>query len=81
MFLNFINDIVNHVRAHGKYGIEMIPGMDEMFALFFADDVAILSAIFEMLLNCDSPKERNWACFMKKTLSKLALPMNRSTET
>ena len=43
LFSLFINQLANHVTAKGKHGIQLVPGVMELFILLFADDVALLS--------------------------------------
>jgi len=44
IFLMYINTVADYVRAHGRHGIQMLPGKEEIFALLFADDIALLSS-------------------------------------
>ena len=43
LFSVFINQLANHVDANGRHGVQMLPGLMELFILLFADDVALLS--------------------------------------
>ena len=43
LFSLFINQLANHVTAKGRHGIQLVPGVMELFILLFADDVALLS--------------------------------------
>ena len=42
LFSLFINQLENHVTAKGRHGIQLVPGVMELFILLFADDVALL---------------------------------------
>ena len=39
----FINQLANHVTEKGRHGIQLVPGVMELFILLFSDDVALLS--------------------------------------
>ena len=43
LFSLYINYVANYVRSKGKHGIQMVPGMSEIFLLMFADDVVLMS--------------------------------------
>ena len=43
LFSLFINQLANHVTAKGRHGIQLVPGVMELFILLCADDVALLS--------------------------------------
>jgi len=43
LFSLFINQLANHVTAKGKHGIQLVPGVMELFILLFAVGVALLS--------------------------------------
>ncbi|RUM94910.1 MAG: hypothetical protein DSZ28_00750, partial [Thiothrix sp.] len=43
IFLMYINTVAEYIQANGKHGVQMLPGMNEIFALFFADDVVLMS--------------------------------------
>ena len=43
MFSIFINDLAREVKSFGKHGIQLQPGMDEIYLLLFADDVVLCS--------------------------------------
>ena len=43
IFSLFINVVAEFVRARGKHGVQMLPGMMEIFLLLFADDIALIS--------------------------------------
>ena len=55
MFCLFINQLAEHVRSSGKHGVQMLPGLMELFILLFADDVTLLATIprgLQNQLNC-----------------------------
>ena len=43
LFSLFINQLAEHITVKGKHGIQLLPGIMELFILLFADDVALLS--------------------------------------
>ena len=43
IFSLYINSIADYIRSKGKHGVQMIPGMIEVFLLLFADDVVLIS--------------------------------------
>jgi hypothetical protein len=43
LFSIFINQLANHMKDGGRHGIQMLPGLLELFILLFADDVALLA--------------------------------------
>ena len=43
LFTIVINEIVTSVANEGKHGIQLLPGLIELFILLFADDLALLS--------------------------------------
>ena len=43
MFSLFINQLSNHIEQTGRHGVQLLPGLMELFILLFADDVALLS--------------------------------------
>jgi hypothetical protein len=43
LFSIFINQLANHMNEAGRHGVQMLPGLLELFILLFADDVALLS--------------------------------------
>eukprot|EP00745_Piridium_sociabile_P021339 TRINITY_DN32826_c0_g1_i3.p1 TRINITY_DN32826_c0_g1~~TRINITY_DN32826_c0_g1_i3.p1 ORF type:complete len:254 (-),score=11.51 TRINITY_DN32826_c0_g1_i3:14-775(-) len=43
LFAMFINQLSNQMSEKGKHGIQLLPGVMEIFILLFADDVALLS--------------------------------------
>ena len=43
MFSLFISEVADFVRENGKHGIQLIPGLDEIFLLLFADIVLLSS--------------------------------------
>ena len=44
LFYLFVNEIAIGMEAVGKHGIELQPGLVELFLLLFADDLALLSS-------------------------------------
>ena len=51
LFSLFINQPANHVTAKARHGIQLVPGVMELFILLFADDVALLSTTATGLQN------------------------------
>ena len=43
LFSLFTNQLADHVKEKGRHGIQLMPGVMELFILLFADDVALLS--------------------------------------
>jgi hypothetical protein len=43
LFSMFINRLADHMAESGKHGVQMLPGLLELFILLFADDVALIS--------------------------------------
>ena len=43
IFSLYINAVADHVRRNGKHGVQMVPGMTELYLLLFADDVVLVS--------------------------------------
>ena len=43
LFSIFINSIAEKMNHKGKHGIQLLPGMVELFILLFADDIALIS--------------------------------------
>ena len=43
LFSLYINHVAKFVRLHGKHGVQLSSGRDEIFFLLFADDVALLA--------------------------------------
>ena len=43
LFSLFISQLADHVKEKGRHGIQLVPGVGELFILLFADDVALLS--------------------------------------
>ena len=43
LFSVFINQLANHMNENGKHGIQLLPGIMELFILLFADDVVLFS--------------------------------------
>jgi hypothetical protein len=44
LFSIFINQLADHMNERGKHGIQVLPGLIELFILLFADDVVLLSS-------------------------------------
>ena len=51
VFSLFVNEIAIGMEAVGKHGIQLQPGLVELFLLLFADDLALLSSISMVLQN------------------------------
>ena len=43
LFSLFISQLAEYVKEKGRHGIQLVPGVRELFILLFADDVALLS--------------------------------------
>ena len=43
IFSLYINLVADFVRLKGRHGVQMLPGMMEIFSLLFADDIALIS--------------------------------------
>ena len=43
IFSLYINTVADYVRRKGRHGVQMVPGMKEVFLLLFADDVVLIS--------------------------------------
>ena len=43
IFSLYINAVADYVRKKGRHGVQMVPGMSEVFSLLFADDVVLIS--------------------------------------
>ena len=64
LFSVFINQLADHMNEKGKHGIQLLPGIMELFILLFADDVVLFSTSPAGLQNqlnilktcCDSMK-------------------------
>jgi hypothetical protein len=55
LFSLFINQIVSHINESGRHGVQLLPGLLELFILLFADDVALLALTpygLQNQLNC-----------------------------
>jgi len=55
LFTLFINAVADNMDAQGRHGIQLMPGLLELFLLMFADDIALLSDTAQGLqnqLNC-----------------------------
>ena len=44
IFSLFINVVAEYIRRRGKHGVQLLPGMMEVFLLLFADDVVLISS-------------------------------------
>lgn len=51
LFSLFINQLANQISEAGRHGIQLLPGLMELFLLLFADDVALLSTTIFGLQN------------------------------
>ena len=52
LFSLFINEIAPSVEQQGMHGIQLLPGLVEIFLLFFADDIVLISDTPRGLQNC-----------------------------
>lgn len=59
LFLVFINNLANHVKVNGRHGVQLLPGLLELYILLFADDVVLMSTTtfglqhqLDILRNC-----------------------------
>ena len=43
LFSLFINQVATYINVNGKHGIQLMPGLLELFLLLFADDIVLLS--------------------------------------
>ena len=43
LFSLFINEIASSVEQQGMHGIQLLPGLVEIFLLLFADDIVLIS--------------------------------------
>ena len=43
LFSIFINEVAANVDEYGIHGIQLLPGLIQLFILLFADDIALLS--------------------------------------
>ena len=43
LFSLFINEIASSVEQQGMHGIQLLPGLMEIFLLLFADDIVLIS--------------------------------------
>ena len=43
LFSLFINKLAEHVSQSGRHGVQLLPGLMELFILLFADDVTLIS--------------------------------------
>ena len=44
IFSLLISKVADFVREKGKHGIQLLPGLDEIFLLMFADDIVLISS-------------------------------------
>jgi hypothetical protein len=44
IFSLFVSEVADFVRENGKHGFQLIPGLEEVFLLLFADDIVLLSS-------------------------------------
>jgi len=63
IFSLYISYVADFVREHGRHGVQLLPGMMEIFSLLFADDVVLLSTT-PVGLQC----QINNLCTMSKRL-------------
>ena len=40
----FINEIANKIEEFGRHGVQLIPGLVELFILLFVDDLALMAS-------------------------------------
>ena len=55
LFCLFINQLAEHVQVCGKHGVQLLPGLMELFILFFSEDVTLLTKTpsgLQNQLNC-----------------------------
>ena len=55
LFCLFINQLAEHVQVCGKHGVQLLPGLMELFILLFVDDVTLLARTpsgLQNQLNC-----------------------------
>ena len=43
LFSLFINEIASSVEQQGMHGVQLLPGLVEIFLLLFADDIVLIS--------------------------------------
>lgn len=72
LFSLFINRLAEHVSESGRHGVQLLPGLMELFILLFADDVTLLATTpsgLQNQLNClrDCCKELNLEVNIEKT--------------
>jgi len=51
LFSIFINEVADSIKENGLHGIQLLPGLIELFMLLFADDIALLSDTVKGLQN------------------------------
>ena len=44
IFSLLISEVADFVRQNGRHGIQLLPGLEEIFLLLFADDVVLVSS-------------------------------------
>jgi len=44
IFSLLISEVANFVRLKGRHGIQLLPGLEEIFLLLFADDIVLISS-------------------------------------
>lgn len=55
LFSLFINQLATHITDAGRHGVQLLPGMMELFILLFADDITLLATTplgLQNQLNC-----------------------------
>ena len=55
LFSIFINQLASHISESGRHGVQLLPGLMELFILLFADDITLISttpAGLQHQLNC-----------------------------
>ena len=43
LFSLYINEMASHIEQHGCHGIQLLPGLVDIFLLLFADDIVLMS--------------------------------------
>ena len=51
LFSIFLNEIANKIEEFGRHGVQLIPGLVELFILLFADDLALMASTSQGLQN------------------------------
>ena len=57
-FSLLISEITDFVRQNGRHGIQLLPGLEQIFLLLFADDVVLVSSTSAGLQNQISNLQR-----------------------